>query len=100
VSYSAHRISSEKPNTHTVQRQMRPFIRTARHNSGSLEIAMKPNKSKRPEPSDLRDGVEGSVLVKDTNENFAGKAPNTSEPGPALATPGVGLAAAGQTTHE
>ncbi len=61
---------------------------------------MKPNKSKKPEPTDLRHGVEGSVMVKDTYENFAGKAPNTSESGPALAAPGVGLAAAGQTTHE
>ena len=61
---------------------------------------MKVDKHKKLKSPDLRHGVEGSVLVKDTNENFAGKAPNTVEGGSEPVSPTVGVAAAGQTTHE
>jgi hypothetical protein len=61
---------------------------------------MNTDKSKKLEKPDLRHGVEGSVLIKDTNENFAGKSPNTAEPGAAPVGPGVGVPAAGQATHE
>lgn len=60
---------------------------------------MKDGKHKKPEAPDLR-RVEGSVFVKDTNENFAGKAPNTPESGAQPVNPGVGVAATGQATHE
>jgi hypothetical protein len=61
---------------------------------------MKTDKQQKPENPDLRHGVEGSVLIKDTNENFAGNPSNTAEPGSAPVGPGVGVPAAGQTTHE
>jgi hypothetical protein len=59
---------------------------------------MNNDKRKKFEKLDLR-RVEGSVLVKDTDENFAGKSPGT-ESGPAPVSPGIGVAAAGQATHE
>lgn len=61
---------------------------------------MNTGKRKKLEKPDLRHGVEGSVLVKDTNENFAGRSPSTTGSGPTSVGPGVGVAAAGQTTHE
>jgi hypothetical protein len=61
---------------------------------------MNTDKRKKLEKPDLRHGVEGSILIKDTNENFAGKSPSTTESGPAPVDPGVGVPAAGQATHE
>jgi hypothetical protein len=66
----------------------------------SLETIMKVDKLKKLVKLDLRHGVEGSVPVKDTNETFVGKSPNTAESGSAPVGPGVGVPAAGQTTHE
>jgi hypothetical protein len=54
---------------------------------------MNTDKRKKFEKPDLR-RVEGSVLVKNTNENFAGKSPGT-ESGPAPISPGFGVAGAG-----
>jgi hypothetical protein len=59
---------------------------------------MNTDKRKMFKKPDLR-RVEGSVLVKDTNDNFAGKSPGT-ESGPAPVSPGIGVAGAGQATHE
>jgi hypothetical protein len=53
---------------------------------------MNADKRKKLEKPDLRHGVD--------NENFAGKPPNTVKPGSAPVGPGVGMPAAGQTTHE
>jgi hypothetical protein len=60
---------------------------------------MKADKHKKPTSPDLRQGVEGSVLLKDANENFAGKAPSTTEGGAEPVNPGVGEPV-GQVTHE
>jgi hypothetical protein len=65
-----------------------------------LEVVVKAEKRKKPEAPDMRHGVQGSVLIKDTNENFAGKAPDTAEAGAEPVNPGVGVPAAGQATHE
>lgn len=59
---------------------------------------MDTDKRKKFEKPDLR-RVKGSVLVKDTDENFSGKSPGT-ESGPAPVSPGFGVPAAGQATHE
>ena len=64
-----------------------------------LEVVVKAGKRKKSEAPDLR-RVEGSVFVKDTNENFAGKVPNTAESGAQPVNPGVGVPATGQATHE
>jgi hypothetical protein len=64
------------------------------------EVVMNTDKRKKLEKPDLRHGVEGSVLVKDDNENFAGKSPSTAESGSAEVGPGFGVPAAGQATHE
>ena len=61
---------------------------------------MKTDKDKKTANPDLRHGVAGSVTVKDTNENFVGKAPNNAQSGPEPVGPGVDVAATGQTTHE
>ena len=60
---------------------------------------MKVDKRKKLEMPDLRHGVKGSVAVKDTNENFAGKPPSTNASGPKPASPDLDEPA-GQTTHE
>jgi hypothetical protein len=65
-----------------------------------LEVIVKVDKRKKSEMPDLRHGVEGSVVVKDTNENFAGKSPNTGGSGAVPVSPDVNTPAAGQTTHE
>ena len=65
-----------------------------------LEVSVKIDKRKKLGMPDLRHGVEGSVLVKDTDENFAGKAPNTVDSGSMPVSPDVGVPAVGQTTHE
>jgi hypothetical protein len=64
-----------------------------------LEIAVEANKGKKSEMPDLRHGVKGSVAVKDTNENFAGKSPSTDASGPKPASPELDEPA-GQATHE
>jgi hypothetical protein len=61
---------------------------------------MKIDEQKKSEKPDLRHGVKGSVLIKDTNENFAGKPSATVESGPTPVNPGVGVPVAGQTAHE
>ena len=58
------------------------------------------DKQKNPATPDLRHGVKGSVLVKDNDENFAGKSPRTVVSGSEPVGPGIGVPAAGQTTHE
>jgi hypothetical protein len=65
-----------------------------------LEVSVKIDKRKKLGMPDLRHGLEGSVLVKDTNENFVGKFPDAVESGSGLISPDVGVPAAGQTTHE
>ncbi len=60
---------------------------------------MKSGNRKKSGNPDLR-RVKGSVLLKDTNENFAGNPPNTAEGGAEPVNPGVGVAATGQATHE
>ena len=46
-------------------------------------------KHKKLEMPDLRHGVEGSVVVKDTNEYFAVKSPNTVDDGSMPASPNI-----------
>jgi hypothetical protein len=82
-------------------------VKTATHirfvgaaTSAPVEIAMNVDKQKKLKMPDLRHGVQGSVLVKDTDENFAGKAPDTAASGSEPVGPDVGVAAVGQTTHE
>ncbi len=69
------------------------------HLPSLLETVMKIDKQKKLKKPDLR-RVEGSVLIKDTNENFVGKSPSAAESGPTPVSPGVVVPAAGQTTHE
>jgi hypothetical protein len=45
------------------------------------------DKQKYMEKPDLRYGVEGSVLINDTNKTFAGRSSNTTESGPAPVGP-------------
>jgi hypothetical protein len=75
-------------------------IRAVHHRfSVQLEV-VKVDKHKKLAVPDLRHGVKGSVAVKDTNENFAGKPPDTIDSGSIPASPDVGVPAAGQTSHE
>lgn len=67
--------------------------------SVQLEVVVKANKGKQSERPDLRHGVKGSVAVKDTNENFAGKSPSTDASDPKPASPGFDEPV-GQATHE
>jgi hypothetical protein len=60
---------------------------------------MKVEKQKKLQKPDLR-RVEGSILIKDTNEKFVGKSLSPAESGPTPVSPGVVVPAAGQTTHE
>jgi hypothetical protein len=64
-----------------------------------LEIDVEASKGKKLETPDLRHGITGSVAVKDTNENFAGKSPSANAPGLEPASPDLGEPA-GQATHE
>jgi len=66
----------------------------------NVEAYVKKTKSKTLKTPDLRDGKEGAVLIVDTNNNFAGKSPETRSDDAALATPDVGVLATGQATHE
>jgi len=60
---------------------------------------VKVDKGKKLAMPDLRHGVQGSVLVTDTNQNFAGKSPAKTDSGAKPASPDFGVPA-GQTTHE
>jgi hypothetical protein len=66
----------------------------------NVEAYVKNVKSKTLKMPDLRDGVAGAVLMVDTNNNFAGESPETRSDDAALASPGVGVLATGQVTHE
>jgi hypothetical protein len=66
----------------------------------NVEAYVKKAKSKTLKMPDLREGMAGSVLIVDTNNNFAGKSAETRSDDAALASPDVGVLATGQATHE
>jgi hypothetical protein len=101
VSYSAHLVMGRQRNVQCETAiDAATDIRAARAPlSMPLEVVVKANKRKKSETPDLRHGVKGSVAVKDTNENFAGKRSSANASGPKTASPDFDEPA-GQTTHE
>jgi hypothetical protein len=100
MSNCAHRDAEQRRMVSSASSPVETAHSEAVFGSTKSEAVMKTDNQDKLKMPDLRHGVEGSVLVKDTNENFAGNPPNTAEPGSAPVGPGGSVPAAGQTTHE